>query len=147
MLNDRSCVRGGGRQGRAKGAYVFAFPTRNSKKSNIPKERSPDQRHMRETSPAHTAGTQQNNYRARTFSSSPSFMLTASRRAAADRDTAPTRAVVGVLLSHREPKPHGVDRPTGAPTKAALFDAWPTHGLAVAVPAATARRAQVFIIM
>lgn len=74
-------------------------------------------------------------------------MLRASRRARADRDTAPTRAEVGVLLTHRVPKPQGDDCPTGAPTKAALFDACPAHGLAVATPADTARRAQVFIMM
>lgn len=76
-------------------------------------------------------------------------MLKASRRAPADRDTDATRAVVevGVLCSHRAPNPHGADRPTGAPTKAALFDAWPAHGLAVAAPAITASRAQVLIMV
>lgn len=61
----------------------------------------------------------------------------------------PGRALVevGVLLAHRVPKPHGADRPTGAPTKAALFDACPAHGLPVATPAATARKAQVFIMI
>ncbi len=60
-----------------------------------------------------------------------------------------TRAVVdvGVVWSHRVPKPHGADLPTGAPTNAAFFDAWPVHGLAFATPAATARRAQVLIMM
>lgn len=76
-------------------------------------------------------------------------MLKASRRAPADRDTVLTRAVVdvGVVWSHRVPKPHGDDLPTGVPTNAAFFDAWPVHGLAFATPAATARRAQVLIMM
>lgn len=75
-------------------------------------------------------------------------MFKASRRAPADRDTLLTRAVVdvGVVWSHRVPKPQGADLPTGAPTKAAFFDAWPVHGLAFATPAATARRAQVLIM-
>lgn len=95
--------------------------------------------------------TAQENFKrwTRTFSSSPSFMFKASRRAPADRDTDATRAVVevGVLCSQRDPNPHGADRPTGAPTNAALFDAWPAHGLAVATPAVTASRAQVLIMM
>ena len=75
-------------------------------------------------------------------------MFKASRRAPADRDTLLTRAVVdvGVVWSHRVPKPQGADLPTGAPTNAAFFDAWPVHGLAFATPAATARRAQVLIM-
>lgn len=76
-------------------------------------------------------------------------MLSAFRRVPADLDTAPTRAVVevGVLVTHRVPKPHGLARPTGAPTNAAFADGCPAHGLAVAIPDATARRAQVLIMM
>lgn len=72
-------------------------------------------------------------------------MLSASTRETAVRES---RAVVdvGVLLSHRVPKPHGLARPTGVPTKAAL-DPCPAHGLAVAVPAATARSAQVLTML
>lgn len=82
----------------------------------------------------------------RTFSSSPSFMLRAFQRASADRAAAPTLELV--LLSQRVPKPHGLDRATGAPTKAAPDEeVCPVHAFASAVPAAAARIAQVLIMV
>lgn len=91
------------------------------------------------TSSTHVGGT------GRTFSSSPSFMLRASRRVPADRDTALTLAEA-VVPKDFVPNPQGFDSPTGAPTKAALEEVCPAHGLAVTVPAATARKAQVLIM-
>ena len=80
----------------------------------------------------------------RTFSSSPSFILRASKRDNADRETAPTLAVV---LDHCVFKPHGAARPKGVPTKAAVAEDCPVHELASAVPAAAARRAHVLIMV